>query len=150
MNIDQENFTHVSSYVARAEATPNLPKKDLIQAKLDVCRALVSLHQYEPYVHAANALMNVSFEMNNTFNGVLSANDVAIYGTLCALASYSRQELRTKVMSNSGFKSYLELEPQMREMIDTFYESKYATCLELLESYRVSKNSFIILLLLLL
>ncbi|KAI9253923.1 26S proteasome subunit RPN7-domain-containing protein [Phascolomyces articulosus] len=136
VNIDQENFTHVSSYVARAEATPNLPKKDLIQAKLDSCRALVHLHQYEPYNKAADALMGVSFEMNNTFNGVLSANDVAIYGTLCALASYSRQQLRTKVMSNSAFKSYLELEPQMREMIETFYDSKYATCLELLESYR--------------
>ncbi|KAI7849971.1 26S proteasome subunit RPN7-domain-containing protein [Circinella umbellata] len=141
VNIDQENFTHVSSYVARAEATPNLPKKDLIQGKLESCRALISLHQYEPYVHVANALMNVSFEMNNTFNSVLSANDIAIYGTLCALASYSRQELRTKVMSNSAFKSYLELEPQMREMIDTFYESKYATCLELLESYR---NDFLL------
>ncbi|KAI9495777.1 26S proteasome subunit RPN7-domain-containing protein [Zychaea mexicana] len=141
VNMDQENYTHVSSYVARAEATPNLPKKDLVQAKLDSCRALVSLHQYEPYVHAANAFMGVSFEMNNTFNAVLSANDVAMYGTLCALASYSRQELRNKVLSNSAFKSYLELEPHMREMIDTFYNSKYASCLELLESYR---NDFLL------
>ncbi|KAI8142778.1 26S proteasome subunit RPN7-domain-containing protein [Fennellomyces sp. T-0311] len=141
VNMDQENYTHVSSYVARAEATPNAAKKDLVQAKLEACRALVSLHQYEPFIHVANALMNVSFEMNNTFNGVLSANDVAIYGTLCALASYSRQDLRTKVMANSAFRSYLELEPQMREMIDSFYNSKYATCLELLESYR---NDFLL------
>jgi len=37
----------------------------------------------------------------------------------------------------SSFKLFLELEPQIRDVIFKFYESKYATCLRLLDEIRV-------------
>lgn len=137
--MSQGNFTHVSSYANRVEAVSATQKKELVQSKLEACRALVSLYHKEKYSWVADALTKVSFEMGNSFNDIISANDIAVYGGLCALASYDRQELKTKVLSNSSFKSYLELEPQIREMIDAFYHAKYSVCLELLESYRVSQ-----------
>lgn len=43
-----------------------------------------------------------------------SLQDVATYGGLCALATFSRQELRSKVLDNIGFSSFLELAPEAR------------------------------------
>ncbi len=37
----------------------------------------------------------------------------------------------------SSFKLFLELEPQLRDIIHKFYESKYASCLKLLDEIKV-------------
>ena len=71
------------------------------------------------------------------FAQIISANDIASYGGLCALATMDRGELKKKVFENSEFKQFLELEPQVREVLYTFYNSKYGTCLELLTKMKV-------------
>ncbi len=38
----------------------------------------------------------------------------------------------------SSFKLFLELEPQVRDIIFKFYESKYASCLKMLDDMKVS------------
>ena len=45
------------------------------------------------------------------------------------------------VCPRSAFKQFLELEPQVREVVQQFYNSKYATCLRTLEQMRVSTAS---------
>ena len=67
---------------------------------------------------------------------VISANDVAVYGGLCALASMDRSELQTQVLANGDFRNFLELEPHIRRAINLFCNSKYSACLEVLEGYR--------------
>ncbi|KAF1933877.1 COP9 signalosome subunit 1 [Didymella exigua CBS 183.55] len=67
---------------------------------------------------------------------VLSGNDVAVYGGLCALASMDRSELQAKVLGNSEFRNFLELEPHIRQAINLFCNSKYSACLDVLEGYR--------------
>ncbi|KAF1842260.1 PCI-domain-containing protein [Cucurbitaria berberidis CBS 394.84] len=67
---------------------------------------------------------------------VLSGNDVAVYGGLCALASMDRSDLQNRVLGNSEFRNFLELEPHIRRAIALFCNSKYSACLEILESYR--------------
>ncbi|KAF3004194.1 hypothetical protein E8E13_006527 [Curvularia kusanoi] len=67
---------------------------------------------------------------------VLSGNDVAVYGGLCALASMDRSELQTKVLGNGEFRNFLELEPHIRQAINLFCNSKYSACLDVLEGYR--------------
>ncbi|KAF2818711.1 COP9 signalosome-like protein complex subunit 1 [Ophiobolus disseminans] len=67
---------------------------------------------------------------------VISPNDVATYGGLCALASMDRSELQDKVLGNSEFRNFLELEPHIRRAINLFCNSKYSACLEVLEGYR--------------
>lgn len=41
---------------------------------------------------------------------------------------------------DSSFKLFLELEPQLRDIIHKFYESKYASCLKLLDEMKVGKT----------
>ncbi|KAF1937349.1 COP9 signalosome-like protein complex subunit 1 [Clathrospora elynae] len=67
---------------------------------------------------------------------ILSGNDVAVYGGLCALATMDRTELQNKVLGNSDFRNFLELEPHIRRAISLFCNSKYSACLEVLEGYR--------------
>ena len=66
----------------------------------------------------------------------MSANNVAIYGGLTALATFDRAELHKQVISSAQFKLFLELEPQLREVIQCFYESRYGQCLKLLEEMK--------------
>ena len=103
---------------------------------------------------------------------IISPNNVAIYGGLCALATFERQELQKKVLSSryiapltfhgdavgglclsvvvlcnklyhlvscicSSFKLFLELEPQLRDVLYKFHESQYAACLKLLDEMKV-------------
>jgi len=89
---------------------------------------------------------------------VLSPQDVAIFGGLCALAVFDRSELKSKVfllygwgfflhhpltlfsaqvLDNASFKNFLELVPQVRELITDFYNSRYASCLNYLQQLRV-------------
>ncbi|KAK5107972.1 hypothetical protein LTR62_000517 [Meristemomyces frigidus] len=65
---------------------------------------------------------------------VASANDVAIYGGLCALATLSRPELIDLVLGGN-FRAFLELEPHMRKIISLYTTAKYQSCLELLQRY---------------
>lgn len=39
---------------------------------------------------------------------------------------------------SSSFKQFLELEPQLRDIMSKFYESKYASCLTLLADIKVT------------
>jgi COP9 signalosome complex subunit 1 len=67
---------------------------------------------------------------------VLTPNDVAVYGGLCALASMDRPALQKKVLDNAEFRQFLELEPHIRRAISLFCGSKYSGCLDVLEAYR--------------
>jgi COP9 signalosome complex subunit 1 len=138
--LDDCNFSHVvQTYISRAEATPNIADKVNVTSKLKCCQALSLLGGSDypnRYRSVANALTEVSFDSASYFNDVMSANDVAIYGGLCALISLDRRQLLTQVLNNTNFKNFLALEPSLNEMIDAFYRSKYALCFQLLEKYK--------------
>lgn len=94
------------------------------------------------YRGAALAFMSTPFEYHNLgpVHGtdferlVASANDVAIYGGLCALATMSRQDLIDNVLGGS-FRQFLEQEPHMRKAIGLYTTAKYQACMELLHRY---------------
>ena len=44
---------------------------------------------------------------------------------------------------SSSFKQFLELEPQLRDIMSKFYESKYASCLTLLAEIKASSTFYI-------
>lgn len=75
-------------------------------------------------------------EDEESFNEVLTPNDVAIYGALCALASFDRSELHSRVLEHKTFRNYLELEPHLRRAISFFVSSKYSACLSILIAWR--------------
>ena len=57
-----------------------------------------------------------------------------MYAGLCALASFDRAELSRNIINQQNFKQFLELDPQLRDIIQYFYESRYGQCLALLDS----------------
>ncbi|TPX34998.1 hypothetical protein SmJEL517_g02516 [Synchytrium microbalum] len=131
VSIELGNFAHVHSYVMKAETTPDIPDKNIVMAKLKASSGLVNLDAAK-FKKAAKCFLETSFEMQGHYSEIISPNDIAVYGGLCALASFDRTELRTKVFENSDFKQYLELEPTVRELLYSFYNSKYATCLQIM------------------
>ena len=52
-------------------------------------------------------------EMGGAYGEVLSAQDVATWGSLCALATFTRRELKALVIDNLGFREYLETTPEV-------------------------------------
>ncbi|GAM24105.1 hypothetical protein SAMD00019534_072800, partial [Acytostelium subglobosum LB1] len=111
--IDMNNYIHVVNYVTKAEQTP-----DLDQTSIAKLRSAIGLSNLE----------------NSKY--MISPQDIAVYGGLCALATFDRSELKRKVIDNTVFRNYLELVPEIRELINDFYNSKYSSCLNYLEKLK--------------
>ncbi|KAK7111350.1 COP9 signalosome complex subunit 1-like isoform X3 [Littorina saxatilis] len=131
-----QNWSHVLSYVNKAEATPDSEQSTTKEANLTVqsrlkCAAGLADLATRKYKSAAKHFLQANFD-HCDFPELLSPSNVATYGALCALASFDRQELQHNVIGSSSFKQFLELEPQLRDILHNFYESKYAKCLKLL------------------
>lgn len=94
------------------------------------------------YADAAENFLAVPFDLttNGAVHGfefthaIASANDLAIYGGLTALATLSREQLSTRVLGGT-FRAFLELEPHMRKAISLFTTAKYRACLDVLQRY---------------
>lgn len=132
-----QNWTHVLTFVAKAENAPGLLGKDYSQfvlTKLKVASGLAALAMRK-YKLAAKRFLDASLDYCD-YPELLSPGNVALYGGLCALATFDRHELQKQVIFSSSFKLFLELEPQLRDIIFKFYESKYASCLKLLDEIK--------------
>lgn len=148
VSIYLQNWSHVLSYVSKALATSeSTDAKSLgsstaggrdqtavVQCKLSCAAGLAQLATRK-YKSAAKSFLSAQLDTCE-YSEVLSPWSVAVYGGLCALATYTRQELHKNVISSSSFKQFLELEPQLRDIIFKFYESKYAQCLKLLDDLK--------------
>ncbi|CAK9300018.1 unnamed protein product [Gordionus sp. m RMFG-2023] len=76
------------------------------------------------------------FEDSNAYY-VVSPNNVAWYAGLCGLATFEREALKRLFLSgNCPFKQFLELEPCLREILYSFYQSKYQDCLSYLDDVK--------------
>lgn len=72
---------------------------------------------------------------------LVSPGDIAIYGSVCALASLSRSAFKAQVLENLSFGVYIEQEPHVREMIEAYMASNFKGVLETLGKYNVSRCS---------
>ncbi|XP_055708747.1 COP9 signalosome complex subunit 1b [Phlebotomus papatasi] len=140
VSIYLQNWSHVLSYVSKAESTPDFAEgcsKDANQAVVTRLKCAAGLAELatKKYKSAAKHFLQANFD-HCDFPEMISSSNVAMYGGLCALATFDRQELQKNVISSSSFKLFLELEPQLRDIIFKFYESKYASCLRLLDEIR--------------
>ncbi|KAK8693516.1 hypothetical protein V6N13_071098 [Hibiscus sabdariffa] len=130
VSIEMGQFTHVTSYVSKAEQTPEALDPPTT-SKLHCAAGLAHL-ETKKYKLAARKFLEVGPELGNSYSEVIAPQDVATYGGLCALASFDRTELKNKVIDNINFRNFLELVPEVRELINDFYSSHYASCLEYL------------------
>ena len=73
----------------------------------------LSSHNHGPIADNAALCLQVSPELGNSYSDVLAAQDVALYGGLCALASFDRSEIKRHVVESIGFREMLELNPEV-------------------------------------
>ncbi|KAK9474049.1 26S proteasome subunit RPN7-domain-containing protein [Dipodascopsis tothii] len=136
------SWSQVESALARIDSIPNRAE-DANQPVLWALRGLLSLAQ-EQYAAAGAAFLSTDYAAPGTPtpSGALALDefvtlaDVTAYTGLCALATYSRAELKALVETNSRFKELLEFHPAMRDLIDSFVWFRYGTTFSLLASLR--------------
>lgn len=144
--IEQESWTSVETNVQKLRSLPQKSgEAEKLDAKLSAASGVAQL-AIRNYKQAALNFMECNPRMiqarmddpnsDEAYNEVVTPNDIATYGALCALATMDRHELQTQVLENSSFRNYLELEPHLRRAISAFVACKYSLCLEILESYR--------------
>ena len=144
--IDQKNWNAVQFNVSKIRSpSPKHADPDKVAAKISAAQGIALLRSGN-YKEAANSFLDTDPRMisakldgprdEESFSEVLTPNDVAIYGGLCALASMTRDELQKRVLANSSFRNYLELESHIRRAISFFVSSKYSSCLSILDAYK--------------
>ncbi|XP_019457016.1 PREDICTED: COP9 signalosome complex subunit 1-like [Lupinus angustifolius] len=136
VSIEMGQFTHVTSYVSKAEQAPE--SLDLVTVSKLRCAAGLANLKAKKYKLAARKFLETSPDLGSHYNGVIAPQDVATYGGLCALATFDRTELKNKVIDNLNFRNFLELVPEVRELINDFYSSHYASCLEYLGNLKAN------------
>ncbi|KAJ8510780.1 hypothetical protein OPV22_001214 [Ensete ventricosum] len=134
VSIELGQYMHVSNYVSKAEQAPE--QLDPITHSKLRCAAGLAYLETKKYKLAARKFLETGPELGNNYTDVIAQQDVATYGGLCALASFDRTELKNKVIDNINFRNFLELVPEVRELINDFYASRYASCLEYLENLK--------------
>ena len=146
--IDQRSWFAAQNHIQRIRGGPGArgySEAEQNWAKLTAAHGLASMAQGN-YRDAAMELISTDPRMSQAklddredeeaYNEVVTPNDVAVYGGLCALASMSREELQKRVLENTDFRNYLELEPHIRRAIQCFVSAKYSQCLQILDSYK--------------
>ncbi|KAI9346926.1 G protein pathway suppressor 1 [Obelidium mucronatum] len=158
VSVDQKNFSHVQSYVIKAESTPDPAatpvsattpavgtpgsidtSRQLMLSKLKCCMGLVNLDAGK-YKSAARSFLEVGPEIIGRYSEVISATDIANYLTLFSLATFDRADIKSKVIDNPVLKQFLELaDPSLREeVLGGFYNARYGVCLEALERLKAT------------
>ncbi len=137
VSIEQGNWMAVQSNALKIR---NLNQREddqkKAQPRLAAAMGLAQLASGN-FKDAANSFLGTDPRLlTEEYNEVITANDVAVYGGLCAIASMDRNELQSLVLDNSTFRNFLELEPHIRRAISFFCSSKYGQCLEILEAYK--------------
>lgn len=146
VSIDQGAWLAVQSSVQKIRApNPKDPNPEKFPAKLSAAMGLALLCSGN-YREAAGNFLDTDPRMvsaklddpmdEESYNEVVTPNDIAVYGGLCALASMNRDELQKRVLENSSFRNYLELEPHIRRATSFFVSSKYSSCLSILDAYK--------------
>lgn len=143
VSIEAGEYAHVENHYLMAENIQDVDKKCPEMAKMKACAGLAMLVRGN-YLKAATLFLAANMDANEEkiallqkdFGDVMSLEDVATYGCLCALATLSRSALRKNVIEKPEFRSLLELVPDIREIIYDFYHTRYTRCLETMDKIR--------------
>ena len=123
-SIKSGQLGHVKSEAQHALSSDEIFKDTKFRSKVLACLGLYYLNNGR-YDMAVQHFIDCSFQINNKFKEIISGIDIARYGGLCALASFNRQVLKRRVLDNGQFKRFLELEPNVYNLVKGFYDSEY-------------------------
>ena len=84
------------------------------------------------YASAANIFVAITEDLGQTLRNVVSASDIGLYGTLCALASFNHKQIREKVLDNRFFRRYLDKNLKAKRLVTEMYAQNYVGVAETL------------------
>ncbi|KAJ3478810.1 hypothetical protein NLI96_g9502 [Meripilus lineatus] len=162
--LEQRNYAHITTYVFKADAAlessttigrtassgaqsapPSREKiaaeREKVQTKLDAAAALANLGQ-GAYDKAAKYFLKLGpiKGLEHWASTIVSPSDIAIYTTLCALATFHRSVIKAQLLDNDNFSVYMEQEPYVREIITAYLSSRFNVVLENLERFSTRHN----------
>jgi len=132
--IPTKNYVHVQTFSEQVSSNPLFSGSPAHVAEIKAACGLASLHGRR-YHEAARRFSEIGFDGTAGLPRILSTEDVAVYGGLCALAEYNRRDLKS-LIEDSNFKAFTETIPVVHTMLVSFSRSNYAECLAALESLR--------------
>ncbi|KAK0410877.1 hypothetical protein QR680_005374 [Steinernema hermaphroditum] len=108
---------------------------DVSHCKITILAALHNLINARKYKDVAEKLINVNFDVFD-FNDIVSANDIAVYGTICALATFNRRELKERILENMEFRKFMECDQRLVDLVKKFISSDFSAVLDLLKDFQ--------------
>ncbi|KAI9056495.1 G protein pathway suppressor 1 [Trametes sanguinea] len=159
--MEQRNYSHIATYVFKAEAAldsasmvrgqsgPEAPagaaqankeKKNAerlrVQTKLDVATGLSHLGQSN-YEKAAQTFLKAGpvKSLEDWAGKLIAPGDIVIYATLSALATFPRSTIRAHILDSDDFSMYIEQEPYIRELLESYMNNRFKNVLEILDRY---------------
>mmetsp|Transcript_19462 Transcript_19462/g.35964 ORF Transcript_19462/g.35964 Transcript_19462/m.35964 type:complete len:448 (-) Transcript_19462:61-1404(-) len=97
----------------------------VVSSQLDAIQGLVAFVEQD-YLSAAESFLKVTTDLGETLNEIVICKDVAVYGGLCCVATFSRQKLKKTVLAHPTFRTLLESAPLIRDIIQNMANSDYA------------------------
>jgi len=111
-----EGLFHLHNYLKECDAPQVAASKTKTKTQGDTL----------PLSYAANNLIKISFDQCGNAGSIMSKQDVALYASLCALASFSRAQLKAQVIDNLEFHKFLALVPEVKALVYHLYQFRYA------------------------
>ncbi|CAM0870369.1 unnamed protein product [Alopecurus aequalis] len=134
IDLERCKFDLVLHYVDMAERC-QAPLDAVSIAKLHAAAGLAYLGKME-YELAALKFVEIIPELGSNYSEVISPADVAVYGALCALSSFNSAKMKSKVMENAKFLYFLRLQPQVWQLVHSFYNGDHRSCMNHLEAIK--------------
>lgn len=136
VSLQRRDWTMVLGNLSKITGMQSTEEEKAIQPYQKILQGIAYIG-LEKYHDAAQSFLQTNHVVPSaTYSDVATPNDVAIYGGLLALATMSRQDLQSKVLGDTNFRNFLELEPHIRRAITQFISGRYSACLETIESYK--------------
>jgi COP9 signalosome complex subunit 1 len=128
-----DKVMNVANYIGKIDDNETSP---MVKDKLRVVKGLFYLYQSN-YEQASRAFLSITSSENILFQltTILSTQDLAIYVTLCSLATFNRNNIRKLLLENREYKSILDTVPMTRILLNEYLEGKYSSVLEKLNSF---------------
>eukprot|EP01034_Spumella_vulgaris_P025381 gene25381-31838_t len=133
ISIDLNQFFNANNFLNKITDT----SADIVlSSKLKAAAGMVFLHD-SLYKAAALKFLEVDSVLGNSYTDVITSEDVGLYGTVCALATFTRQELRRSFVEKKGFfNNFTSLIPELKTLATGFIHGKYDGLLKHLDALR--------------
>jgi COP9 signalosome complex subunit 1 len=133
-SIGMDKIMNIANYIGKIDDPDTSPA---VKDKLRIAKALFYLHQSN-FEQSARTFLSITSCENiiYQFPQVISTHDIAIYTTLCSLATFNRNQIRKLLLENREFKSILDCVPLTRILLNEFLEGRYSSVIEKINHFQ--------------